>query len=259
LVAHEHLEDWKRAIDRFEEHMRMLIKAIGEARNTVVANYDRARQQISRTGEVSLDIVREDAHTISMEVDFVNRIAEAHSTLTKGSACEGLDLPRMPVVDYVGWVARLRLMEIGPMQVEFNGFIAAIEHLAKDGVGALRAALLTKFEEHEKANDSYVLNRLAAMREHCRQYWLQVEMVDAAILEIEREQTIRQDRYALLAKQRMADEDEDVEAVVKPKKRKRRPPPASLLPDLQLTEIAPPPDREKAKNEESAWSEHGNI
>lgn len=185
LAAMNNWEDWTRALGRFEGRVHEFAKALGQARNGVVAGYRHTEQQISHFAEKQVGLALDAAVALESEVDFINRLSAMHLEMIAATPCATASIPTVPASPYQAWLAALIRLPIGPMQAEFARLIGELETLEKEGVNALTAAVGQCRETHSGIARSYVLQELALLRSFADQHLVNPDEAQAAIVRLE--------------------------------------------------------------------------
>jgi hypothetical protein len=185
LAAVTNIADWERALERFEEKLADYLRSLGEARNTVVAGYDRENKRLGNSAIESLNHAIAAGQMLEEETKFANRIAELHRLTVSDTPCQQAFIPVIPSADYSYWTRRMPELEIGMMQKEFDRILAMCEELAKNGIAELRKAVLnTRLEQKRLAHD-YISRYLGELRQYADENWHDPAQTDAIIQRIE--------------------------------------------------------------------------
>lgn len=171
LAAMEHLRDWERGLERFEQRLADYIRTLGQSRNNVVAGYDRANRQISAAAETLVAQAQLAAQALEEEIAFVNQLSDLHDLAISGTPCARANLPKVPTASYVLWTTNLRQLDIGEMQAEFDRILRLTENLKADGIQALREAIGHSATQHQTLAQSFVLERLNQVRQNVERHW----------------------------------------------------------------------------------------
>lgn len=185
LAAVTSIADWERALDRFQDKLSDYLRSLGEARNTVVAGYDRERKRPSNSGMEALKLAIQAGGQLEEETHFANRIADLHRETVRDTPCQAAVIPSIPSADYSYWTKRLPEMEISMMQQEFDRILGMCEELSRKGIAILREAVLhTRSEQNRLARD-FIGNYLASLRAYTDANWFAPSETDAVIRRIE--------------------------------------------------------------------------
>lgn len=185
LAAVTSIADWERALDRFQDKLSAYLRSLGEARNTVVAGYDRDRKRLSTSGTEALRLAIDAAAALETETRFANQIADLHRETVHMTPCQAAVIPSIPSADYGYWTKRLAEMEIAVMQQEFDRILGMCEELSRNGIAILRQAVLhTRSEQNRLARD-FIGNYLASLRAYTDANWFAPQQTDETIRRIE--------------------------------------------------------------------------
>lgn len=187
LAALRYVEDWKRALDRFERRLRDFIRAIGQARNGVVAGYSRETKRISPFAEELMTHARNAGHDLDSEVCFANELADMHEEFIAATPMAGTTLPRITSYEYAHWTDSLAGLDIGEMQLEFSRILKLVETLDQTGVTALREAVMRSIEAHRGKAKSFVAERLSRARKYAEVFWFDPEQAPQTVARLEQE------------------------------------------------------------------------
>ncbi len=182
----EHIEDWKRAVDRFRERFRAYLREVGQARNAVSANYDHARRDVSPAAQKALFRAALAGSRLQEEAIFVNKIATLHEELVRGTPTAQAVLPRVQEGDYSGWIHNLKTLPLAPMQIEFDRILALCEDTSERGITELEQQAEQILARREELSRSYVLSYIEQLREHAAQHWFKPEEMDPIIARLEK-------------------------------------------------------------------------
>jgi len=171
LAAMEHLRDWERGLERFEQRLADYIRTLGQSRNNVVAGYDRVHRQISAAAEALVAQAQLAAQALEEEIAFVNQLSDLHDLAISGTPSARANLPKVPNASYVLWTANLRQLDIGDMQLEFDRILRLTENLKAEGIQTLREAVSQSATQHEALAHSFVLERLKQVRQNVERHW----------------------------------------------------------------------------------------
>lgn len=171
LAAMENLEDWTRALGRFEEKLREFLRALGQARNMVGAGYRHAEKRLSASAQEMIDLALMAAGELEAEIKFINQLSVLHRQLVAATPCATVYIPEVPGAPYQDWVRALSALAIAPMQLEFDRIIDVLEVLERDGVGQLTDSVGDSRTNHLHLAHSYVLAELAALRRFADANW----------------------------------------------------------------------------------------
>ena len=185
LAALEHLQDWARGLARFEQRLAGYIRTLGQARNNVVAGYDRARRQMSAAADALLAEALTAAQALEDEIEFVNRLATLHEQAVADTPCVGAALPLVPAARYVRWTAELRQLDLGEMQLEFDRILRLTEDLRTEGLATLKAAIGNSAAQHEALAQSFVVERLEQTRASVERHWFDPQETQGIIEHLE--------------------------------------------------------------------------
>ena len=185
LAAMEHIKDWERGLERFDQRLAAYLTMLGQTRNNAVAGYDHARKKLSPTAEELLDAARDAAARLEEEIAFVNHLADLHQQAIAGTPCAAANLPTVPVAPYASWTADLRSMDIGPMQAEFTRILTILEMLKTEGIAILKQTVGTQSTQHRTLAQSFVLDRLSRTRAHAERHWFDASTLQATISALE--------------------------------------------------------------------------
>lgn len=190
LAAVTSIADWERALDRFQDKLSDYLRSLGEARNMVVAGYDREKKQLSNAGFDALQAAIQAAGVLEEETHFANSIADLHKEAVRNTPCQTAVIPSIPSADYSYWTRRLAEMEIAVMQQEFNRILVMCEELFRDGIAILRKAVLHTRSEQSRLAHDYIADYLASLRSYTDANWLDASQTEEVIKRIEAAETL---------------------------------------------------------------------
>jgi putative N-acetylmannosamine-6-phosphate epimerase len=185
LAAVTSIADWERALDRFQDKLSVYLRSLGEARNTVVAGYDRDKKRPSNSGIEALRLAIEAGAALEAETHFANQIADLHRETVRLTPCQAAVIPSIPSADYSYWTKRLPEMEISTMQQEFNRILGMCEELAKNGISILREAVLHTRSEQSRLARDFIGNYLASLRAYTDENWFAPQHTEEVVRRIE--------------------------------------------------------------------------
>ena len=186
IAAMENLEDWTRALSRFELKLRDFLKAVGQARGAATSGYNAATQRMSTTALTMLVEARTAAEELEDEITFINHLSELHMEMIAATPCAKATIPTVPTAPYRAWVEGLQRLAIGPMQEEFNRILEVVGVLERDGVSQLNASVATSRKEHLELARSYVLAERERLRQFAEEHWYEAGESPDALRRLER-------------------------------------------------------------------------
>ncbi len=166
LATLQNIEDWKRALERFERRLNDYIRALGQARNGASTAYNHESRVISENARELLNKAIDAGALLEDDIQFANNLADVHDQVVKKANFPRAALPRIPTASYRHWTTELEKMEIAPMQTEFNRILEVIEALESEGVAILRASVAKSFEQYQGFAHGIVMTELNKMRTH---------------------------------------------------------------------------------------------
>ena len=188
LATVNDFSDWERSIERFQRKIEAYLRALGTARNTIVAGYNSKENRISLGADETLGAAILAAAELEEETTFINKVADAHQSAVADTPNATAVLPRVPVAQFREWTQRLRQMtNIAEMQAEFIRILGMCELLQSTGVVALDDAIKRATQEHSELSRGFVMEYLGRLRAEADENWLNFEETPTRVQRLERD------------------------------------------------------------------------
>lgn len=185
LVSERFTADWKIAITRFESYVDVFIRALGSARNTAAAGYDRTRKVFSMATYEEIKDAHAAALRVEQEIVATNAIAEEHGNML-GKTVFNDPMPRLVHEDYAGVVSRIVGLSADVAQAEFDRVIAACEDLMTREMDALRLRVEESARRHTSRTQSYVHEAWSQLHAYAMAHSVETDKLEMVVAQTER-------------------------------------------------------------------------
>ncbi len=185
LISEHFTEDWKKSLTRFTGYVDVFIRALGSARNTAAAGYDRTRNAFSTATYEEINDAHEAALRVEAEIVATNAIAEDHSNML-GETVFKDPMPRLVHEDYSGVVSRIVGLSASAAQAEFERVIVACEDLVNREMDALRLRVDESSRLHTSRTKSYVHEAWCQLHAYAVAHSVEAEKLPEVVAQTER-------------------------------------------------------------------------
>ena len=186
LVAEHFTADWQKALNRFTDYVNVFIRALGSARNTAAAGYDRTRGVFSTATYEEIKDAHAAALRVEAEIVATNAIATEHDDLL-GKTVFNDPMPRLVHEEYAAVVSRIAGLSAGVAQAEFDRVIAACEDLLTREMDALRQRVEESKRLHTSRTHSYVHDAWNQLHAYAVAHSVETDKLEMVVAQTERD------------------------------------------------------------------------